>query len=108
MFTARGISAVGAHHTGSVGVTGSSPVCSTKFKKPIVLGFEQLVFSCIRAELVTEGVLLFVILFLILIFAVVGKIRECKFNLVIPSAVYVKNSLTSFCRYRDRHINRNP
>ena len=41
MFTARGISAVGAHHTGSVGVTGSSPVCSTKFKKPIVLGFEQ-------------------------------------------------------------------
>ena len=41
MFTARGISAVGAHHTGSVGVTGSNPVCSTKFKKPIVLGFEQ-------------------------------------------------------------------
>ena len=29
MFTARGISAVGAHHTGSVGVTGSNPVCST-------------------------------------------------------------------------------
>ncbi len=30
IFGARGISAVGAHHTGSVGVTGSSPVCSTK------------------------------------------------------------------------------
>lgn len=30
MFTERGISAVGAHHTGSVGVTGSNPVCSTK------------------------------------------------------------------------------
>ncbi len=30
IFCARGISAVGAHHTGSVGVTGSSPVCSTK------------------------------------------------------------------------------
>ncbi len=108
MFTARGISAVGAHHTGSVGVTGSSPVCSTKFKKPIVLSFEQLVFSCIRAQIGYRSILLFVILFLILIFAVGGKIRECKFDLVIPSAVYVKNCLTSFCRYRDRHINGNP
>ena len=34
IFCARGISAVGAHHTGSVGVTGSSPVCSTN-KKPL-------------------------------------------------------------------------
>ena len=83
MFTARGISAVGAHHTGSVGVTGSNPVCSTKFKKPIVLGFEQvlgeqsspaelaeqLVFSYIPAELVTEGVFSLILLYFIYMIA---------------------------------------
>ena len=47
MFTARGISAVGAHHTGSVGVTGSNPVCSTKrnsdrHKRPVAVLFDEL------------------------------------------------------------------
>ena len=37
MFTARGISAVGAHHTGSVGVTGSNPVCSTKAEQRLII-----------------------------------------------------------------------
>ncbi len=60
MFTARGISAVGAHHTGSVGVTGSSPVCSTKnTKTPSVTYGQVLGEQCSPAELVTEGVFVF-------------------------------------------------
>ena len=54
MFTARGISAVGAHHTGSVGVTGSNPVCSTKFINLIVLGFRQVLGARAPAELAEQ------------------------------------------------------
>ena len=56
MFTARGISAVGAHHTGSVGVTGSNPVCSTKNKKTPSVTYGQVLGAEAPAELVTEGV----------------------------------------------------
>ena len=65
MFTARGISAVGAHHTGSVGVTGSNPVCSTKnTKTPSVTYGQVLGEQSSPAELVTEGVFQFILAFI--------------------------------------------
>ena len=54
MFCVWGISAVGAHHTGSVGVTGSNPVCSTKLIILIVLGYEQVLGSKEPAELAEQ------------------------------------------------------
>ena len=56
MFTARGLREAGAQKTGSVGVTGSSPVCSTKKTKTPSVTYGQVLGAEAPAELVTEGV----------------------------------------------------